>query len=176
MIPILKYVRDQLYKDPNMRVHMNKYWKQNDEGSLAKLMLDLGKYQGGKDDKKLLVTVNNIKTKYNSLRQVCWLTDINWTHFHRHTFVKTDVHQKSAYTRKLSASQIPDIQDHYKSDEISFPLPDKKYAEKRFMRTSISQSSKMYNLLVTTTCKISTATYYKYKPKAVKLQGCIPFH
>lgn len=76
----------------------------------------------------------------------------------------------------MSVSQIQDIQDYYKSDDMSFPLPDKKYAKKRFMRTSISQCSKMYNLLATTTYKISTATYYKYKPKAVKLQSHIPFH
>ena len=60
MIPILKHVWDQLYKDPKMRVLMNKYWKQHDEGSLAKLMLDIGKYRGRKDDKKLLVTVNKV--------------------------------------------------------------------------------------------------------------------
>ena len=30
-------------------------------------------------------------------------------------------------------------------------------------------------MLATTTCKISRATFYKYKPKAVKLQGHIPF-
>ena len=63
---------------------MNKYWKRNDEGSLAKLMLDIGKYRGTKDDKKLLVTVNKVKTKYNSLRQACWLTDITG-----HTFIDT---------------------------------------------------------------------------------------
>ena len=34
----------------------------------------------------------------------------------------------------------------------------------------------MYNLLASTTHKISTATYHRYKPKAVKLQGHIPFH
>ena len=34
---------------------------------------------------------------------------------------------------------------------------------------------KCTNLLSTTTRKISTSTFYKYKPKAVKLQGCIPF-
>ena len=137
-IPILKHVWDQLYKDPKMRVHMNKYWKQNDEGSLAKLMLDIGKYRGRKDDQKLLVTANKVKTKYNSSRQACWLTDVNWTHFHRHTYIKPDVHRKIVCTRKLSSSQIQDIQDHYISDDISFPLPDKKYANKRFMRTSIS--------------------------------------
>ena len=116
------------------------------------------------------------RSSYNSLRQACRLPDINWTHFHRHTYVKSDVHQKIVCTRKLSSSQIQDIQDHYISDNISFPLPDKKYANKRFMRTSISRCSKMYNLLQMTTRKISTSTYYRYKPKAVKLQGCIPFH
>ena len=40
---------------------MNKYWKQNDEGSLAKLMLDIGNYRGRKDDKKLLVLSTRLK-------------------------------------------------------------------------------------------------------------------
>ena len=43
------------------------------------------------------------------------------------------------------------------------------------MRTSIAKSRNMYNLLASTTHKISTAMYYRYKPKAVKLQGHIPF-
>ena len=43
------------------------------------------------------------------------------------------------------------------------------------MRTSITKSHQMYNLLANTTHKISAATYHKYKPKTVKLQGCIPF-
>ena len=174
-IAILRHVWDQLYKDPKMRVLMNKYWKRNDEGSLAKLMLDMGKYKSQKDDKKLSATVNMIKKKYNTLRQACQLMDISWTHFHRHTYVKSKPRRELEYTRKLTSSNIQDIQNHYNSDDISFPLPDKKYANKRFMRTSILKSSKMYNLLSSTTRKISTATYYKYKPKAVKLQDHIPF-
>ena len=43
------------------------------------------------------------------------------------------------------------------------------------MRNSVQKSLKMYNLLHTTTHKISLATYYQYKPKAVKFQGKIPF-
>ena len=35
--------------------------------------------------------------------------------------------------------------------------------------------AKLYNMLATTTHKISTAIFYEYKPKAVKLQGCIAF-
>ena len=138
-------------------------------------MLDLGKHKGRKDDKKLLSTVNTIKKKYNSLRQACRLADISWTELHRHTYVKSDVQRKIEYNCKLTSSQIQDIQAHYNSDEISFPLPDKKFANKRFLRTSITKCQQMYNLLASTTCKISTATYHRYKPKAVKLQGCIPF-
>ena len=77
--------------------------------------------------------------------------------------------------RKLSAAQIEEIQAHFTSDEVSFPLPDKKYANKRFLHTSVMKCAKMYNMLATTTQKISTATFHKYKPKAVKLEGHIPF-
>ena len=56
---------------------MNQYWKwHEDDTTLAKFMLDIGKYRGRKDNKKLLSTVNRVKTKYNSLRQACRLADI----------------------------------------------------------------------------------------------------
>ena len=155
---------------------MNKYWRcTKDNTSLAKLMLDLGKYRGRKDKKKLSSTVNEVKNKYNSLRQVCRLADILWSKFHRFAYIKSEVRKKLQYTRKLSAVQIAEIQAHYTSDEVSFPLPDKRYADKRFLHTSVTKCTKMYNMLATTTRKISTATFYKYKPKAAKLQGCIPF-
>ena len=138
-------------------------------------MLDIGKYRGRKDNKKLLSTVNRVKTKYNSLRQACRLADISWSKFHPHTYVKSQMHKKLHYTYKLSVTQIQEIQDHFASDEVSFPLPDKKYANKRFLHTSVTKCAKMYNLLSTTTRKISISTFYKYKPKTVKLQGHIPF-
>ena len=166
---------DQEYKDPAKCSLMKKYWKHNDD-SLAKLMLELGTHKGRKDNKKLLGTVSKIKKKYNSLRQACRLADISWTKLHRHTYVKSEVWQKIEYNQKLTASQIQDIQSHYTSDDISFPLPNKKFDDKRFMRTSIAKSRNMYNLLESTTHKISTVTYYNYKPKVVKLQEHIPFH
>ena len=176
-IAILKHVWDQEYKDPRKRVLMNKYWRcTKDNTSLAKLMLDLGKkYRGRKDKKKLSSTVNEVKNKYNSLRQACRLADISWSKFHRFTYVKSEVCKKLQYTRKLSAAQIAEIQAHCTSDEVSFPLPDKKYANKRFLHTSVTKCAKMYNMLATTTRKISTATFYKYKSKTIKLQGHIPF-
>ena len=168
-VAILRHVWDQEYKDPAKCALMNKYWKCT-EDSLAKLMLELGTHKGRKDDNKLLSTVNKIKKKYNSLRQACRLADISWTKLHRHTYIKSGVRRKIAYNRKLTSSQIQEIQSHYNSDEISFPLPGK-----RFMRASITKSHQMYNLLASTTCKISAATYHKYKPRTVKLQGRIPF-
>ena len=44
------------------------------------------------------------------------------------------------------------------------------------MRNNVQKSLKMYNLLASTTCKISLGTYYRYKPKSVKFQGKIQFH
>ena len=154
---------------------MNLYWKHQEETtSLAKYMLDIGQYRDRKD-KKLLSTVNKVKKKYNSLRQACRLADISWSKFDHHTFVKSEIRKKLEYTRKLSSAQIEEIQAHFIFDEVSFPLPDKKYANKRFLCTSVMKCAKMYNMLATTTCKISTVTFYKYKPKTVKLQGHIPF-
>ena len=148
---------------------MNQYWRHTkDSTSPAKLMLDLGKYRGRKNKKKLSSTVNEVKNKCNSLRQACRLSDISWSKFHRFTYIKLELHKKLQYTRKLSAAQIAEIQAHYTSDEVSFPLPDKKYANKRFLHTSVTKCTKMYKMLATTTRKISTATFYKYKPKAVK--------
>ena len=77
--------------------------------------------------------------------------------------------------RKLSDAEIESIQQHYQSDEVSFPLPDKKYHGKKFLRFNLNKCARMYNLCCNTTCKISAATYHRYKPKTVKLQGHIPF-
>ena len=94
-VAILKHVWDQEYKDPRKRVLMNQYWRcTQDNSSLAKIMFDLGKYKGRKDNKKLLSTVNKVKKKYNSLRQACRLADILWSKFHRYTYIKSEVHKK----------------------------------------------------------------------------------
>ena len=111
---------------------MNKYWNRKDDG-LAKLLLDTEKHWVRKDSRKLLDTVYTVKKKYNSLRQACRLADILWSKFHRHTYINSKVHKKLEYSRKLTAGQIEDIQAYYNHDDVSFPLPDKKYANKRFL-------------------------------------------
>ena len=104
-IAILKHVWDQEYKDPRKRVLMNKYWRRTkDNTSLAKLMLDLGKYRGRKDKKKLSSTVNEVKNKYNSLRQACRLADISWSKFHRFTYIKLEVRKKTSIHKEIECS------------------------------------------------------------------------
>ena len=78
------------------------------------------------------------------------------------------------YKKKLSTDDIELIENHYTSEEVSFPMPDKKFVGKRLMRSSVNKAHKMYNLLPSTTHKISVSMYYKYKPKAINLQGKIP--
>ena len=167
-VAILKLVWDQEYKTPEKKVLMNKYWTRN--ASLAEVMLDIGKYRAHKDNVKLLQSVNKLKQKYNSLRQACILADISWTKFHRHTYIPSDKRIKKEYTCKLTQDQIESIQQHFESDGISFPLPDKKLHGKPFFRFTLKKSARMYNLCKSTTRKISASTYHRYKPKAVKLQ------
>ena len=119
--------------------------------------------------------MNKVKQKYNGLRQACRLADISWTTFHRHTYIKLHNRKSKNYIHKLSEEEIESIRQHYQSKEVSFPLPDKKFHGKRFLRFSLNRCTKMYNLCQDTTRKISAATYHRYKPKTVKLQGCIPF-
>ena len=173
-VAIMKHVWQQEYMHPEKRKLMNKFWKLHI--NLAQIMLDIGKHKGRKDQVKLCECVDKVKQKYNSLRQACRFADISWTKFHHHTYVKSKCNPcKKGYICKLSDKDINSIEEHFQSDNISFPLPDKKYMGKRFMRYSVKHSARMYNLAESTRRKISISTYYHYKPKAIKLQGRIPF-
>ena len=172
-IPILKHVWDQLYKLPEMHVLMNQFWRKDTH--LADLMLNIGKHEVRKINVKLLQSVNEVKQKYNSLCQACRLADISWSTFHRHTYIKSQPKTKMNYIHKLPKAEIDSMQKHYQSDEVLFPLPDKKYYGKRFLIFNLKKCTRMYNMCHDTTRKISAATHHRYKPKPVKLQGHIPF-
>ena len=174
-VEVLKHVWDQEFKDVRKKPLMEKYWKINNK--LGEVLLEIGKNRARKNGTKLSHLVNQLKTKYNSLHQACRLGEISWTKFHRHIYIRKNntVKKRLDFKKKLTSAQIDDIKSHYESEEISFPLPDKKYFGKRFMHTGLAKAYKMYNLLPSTTCRISASTYYKYKSKAIKLQGKIPF-
>ena len=71
--------------------------------------------------------------------------------------------------------ELKSIEKYFTCEDVSFPLPDKKYSGKQFMKKSRGRSCKMYNMLSTTTRKICPSTFRKYRPDFVKLQGKIPF-
>ena len=162
-----------MYKSPGKRKLIDNLWKQDKE--IGKYMYFLGKYKNKKNQTKLLQTVNNIKKQYTSLRGACRETSFKWSQFQKHTTLNKRKIENRKFIRKLNPHEIDSIGNFYESGDTSFPLPDKKHAGKRFLRKSLSKSCKMYNMLATTTRKISQSTFRKYKPKHVKLQGKIPF-
>ena len=101
-------------------------------------------------------------------------TPYSWTQFQRFMSVKAVAHRKLEYSHKLSPADLECIEDHMKSDNISFPLPDRKFAGKHFMKTSMKKCLSMYNLAEATKCKKSLSTLYRLRPKSVKLKGKIP--
>ena len=129
-------------------------------------MLEIGKHKGCKGQ-----CVNKLKYKYNSLRQACCLADILWTKFNRLTYVKPKLRSKKDYICKLLKDDIASIQEHYVSDPISFPLPDKKYQGKRFMRFNVQKSARMYNLADSTRQKISKCNLSSIQAKGCKTTG-----
>ena len=179
-VEVLKHLWDQVYKSPRKRNLMDKMWCKNNE--IGKYMYLVGKYRNKKNSSKLSQTVKNIKKHYKSLRSACRNTSMHWSHFHRCTQLsstkkedKKEIKKKKKYKRKLETSDVDSIRNFFHSDDTSFPLPDKKYVGKRFMKRSIEKSWKMYNILPNTTRKISISTFKKYRPKNIKLQGKIPF-
>ena len=151
---------------------MNKLWA-NDHKEFACLMLKVGKHRAKKDICKLNKQVIDIKQKYKSLRQAAKYTPYSWTQFRCFMSVKSVANRKLDYSHKLSSSAIEAIQSHMESEDISFPLPDHKFAGKCFMQTSMKKALNMYNISEATKRPVSLATLYHYRPKHVKLKGKI---
>ena len=176
-VEVLRHIFDQYRKSPRKNAVMSKMWPE-EERKLGRYMYLLGKYRGQKKETQLQSIVSKIKWQYKSLRGACRNTDMTWSQFHKYTTNRKKVlrpSNKKGVGRKLDSEDVESIRKFFVSEEASFPLPDRKYAGKRFMRGSMAKIRTMYNLLHSTTRKISLSTLYKYKPKTVKLQGRIPF-
>ena len=82
--------------------------------------------------------------------------------------------RKKPFVCKLDAKAKEDIDKFLNSEDASIPLPDKKHAGKRFLKSSLKQTLNMYHLLDKTRRKISLTTLRHYRSKYVKLRGQIP--
>ena len=171
-VTVLKHLWNQMCKSPRKRKVIDNLWAKDKE--MGKFMYKIGKYKHKKNQEKLGQTVNKMKKKYKSLRNACRETDMQWSQFHKCTKLYKRKLEERKYIRKLNASQIKSIGQFFRSEDTSFPLPDKKYTGKRFMKKTLAKSCKMYNMLASTTRKICPSTFHKYKPASVKLQGKIP--
>ena len=60
-IAVLKHVWDQEYKDIEKKLLMDRYWKRNSE--LGEMFLEIGKGRAHKNETKLSILVNKLKSK-----------------------------------------------------------------------------------------------------------------
>ena len=137
-VAILKHVWDQFVKSPWKHWYMHKYWEL-DQKDMVRYMLKAGKHKAHKDIHTLQKIVTNIKSKYKSLHQASSHTPYSWTQFRRFFSIKSVARRKLEFSRKLSPEAVSAIQEHMCLEEISFPVPDWKYAGKRFMHTSMKK-------------------------------------
>ena len=173
-VKVLRHLWNQASRCPEKRSCIKKLWSVDDP--LSKYMYLLGKYKAKKKQEKIEQTVEKIRKHHSSLRNAWKKTNMHWNEFHRATKCSRIIGRpQKKFIRKLDANEQESIESFLCSDDASFPLPDKKYAGKRFLKTSLKNTLKMYHLLRKTTRRISMTTLRRYKPKHIKLRGKIPF-
>lgn len=148
-----------MYKSPRKRKVIDNLWVKDKH--MGKFMYKIGKYRHKKNVQKLRETVQSMKNKYSSLRSACHETNLMWSQFHKCTKLSKRTMEHKKYICKLSGKDIKSITKFFSSEEVSFPLPDKKYSGKRFMKKSLVRCCKMYNMLASTTRKICPSTFRK---------------
>ena len=140
-VKILQHIWDQMYKDPKKCKLMNDLWS-GSPSDMCSLMLKLGKHRAKKDKAQIAKVVQKITGKYKSLRNAWKYTPYSWTQFRRFISVKSVATRKLEYQRKLSTAAIQEIQNHFYSDEISFPVPDKKICREKISKDKYEAMSK----------------------------------
>ena len=136
-ITIVKHLWNQLYRSPRKRMLIDKMWS-NDK-QMGKFMYKMGKYRSRKNEKKLTETVDKMKQRYTSLRRACSKTDMQWSQFHNCTRLYKRKLEQWKFIHKLCPSNVQSIKDFFVSDETSFPMPDKKYAGKWFIKKTLEK-------------------------------------
>ena len=75
---------------------------------------------------------------------------------------------KSKYKRKLTKSMTTEVLSFYENDEVSYCLPDVKYAGCRFMSMTIEEAYKMYLKKFSKERKVASKTFAALKPRWIK--------
>ena len=81
---------------------------------------------------------------------------------------------KSEYVRKLNDEMKEEVRAIYNNDEVSYCLPDIKYAGLRFMSITIEEAYKIYLKKCTNKRKVASKTFAALKPVYIKTMQKTP--
>ena len=104
--------------------------------------------------------VRELKAKYNSLRKASVLLGVRWNTL-----------QRMCSFPLASKSDNESIKDFYINSEISITLPDKKSVGVHYLNRTLNAAYEEY---LKTGKKVSFSTFYRLKPKRMKLQRQTP--
>lgn len=171
-VAIIKHVLEQLHRSPRKRDVMREIWYESP--TISTYMYELGKHRAKKNESMVSAIRQELINSFGSLRGAWRKTDCSWTNFYRFTNLTKKSQQRHGYVRKISEEYIRKIHEHLECETVSFPLPDKKFSGKKFLRYSVRKVTSMFNMLDRTGRQISSSTMYRNIPKHFKLQGKIP--
>ena len=144
--------------------------------SLTKEVIKLTKLKAQRDFSKHEQVVECIKKKYKSLRAAhnYLKTDINWKRWHSICKPKKELH----LLRRISQKEKQEILNIYNDPSVTITLPFKRHAKKAFMIVTISEAYQKYIMKkkLSRGRILSVSSFYKLKPKSVKVKKAIPYN
>lgn len=116
----------------------------------------------------------SLRKKYGSLRNCARRLALSWGQMQAMCVIRSQK-KKDHYARKFNDSVKRELQQFFNSDEVSFSLPEARYAKKRFLRANLKEACKIFNNKRNSNeRKVALSTFRRYRPKNVKLQRHIP--
>lgn len=115
-----------------------------------------------------------IQRDYGSLRSCARRLSLTWGQM-QSMYLRRKRKPKKQYSRKFTTDVKNSLSKFFSSDEVSFSVPEARYAKKKFLRSNLKETCKMYNQSRRgNERKVAISTFRKYRPKCVKLQREIP--
>ena len=84
-VAVLFHMYQQFHKSPCKLYYLSKFFAtvlSKESQDISQYMFKMGKYKGRKDASKLKATVQQMKSKFCSLRKACSSTNCSWTKFY----------------------------------------------------------------------------------------------
>ena len=110
-VRVLFHIYQQFSKCPCKANYLHKIFspelqKLQNSQDIGHYIFQMGKHKGRKDATKLQNTVQQMKSKFSSLRKACSSINCSWTKFYRFTRIAKAKPRKCEFMRKCSENQI----------------------------------------------------------------------